>query len=223
MVKILYIDNVYEDIKNKGKITSNSHQAFNNKLLLLEYENHDDSKHENYQSSSYSPKNEEENQQVNDVVNSCMRVITEDTEHSSNPISARYTPRVNTEQPEINSMNPTYNNAMPIMMQIIPEEYYYYMMKSPGPVRNRRAISTEESKDFYIDLKKIETDGRTTIMVRNIPNKYFGLNPQTSSCVKSSSQIKKGIPTQIIEISNGFQQLIKFTFLSHYQQLLLFF
>ena len=69
-------------------------------------------------------------------------------------------------------MNPTYNNAMPIMMQIIPEEYYYYMMKSPGPVRNRRAISTEESKDFYIDLKKIETDGRTTIMVRNIPNKY---------------------------------------------------
>ena len=94
-----------------------------------------------------------------------MRVITEDTEHSSNPISARYTPRVNTEQPEINSMNPTYNNAMPIMMQIIPEEYYYYMMKSPGPVRNRRAISTEESKDFYIDLKKIETDGRTTIMV----------------------------------------------------------
>lgn len=101
-----------------------------------------------------------------------MRVITEDTEHSSNPISARYTPRVNTEQPEINSMNPTYNNAMPIMMQIIPEEYYYYMMKSPGPVRNRRAISTEESKDFYIDLKKIETDGRTTIMVRNIPNKY---------------------------------------------------
>ena len=101
-----------------------------------------------------------------------MRVITEDTEHSSNPISARYTPRVNTEQPEINSMNPTYNNAMPIMMQIIPEEYYYYMMKSPGPVRNRRAISTEESKDFYIDLKNIETDGRTTIMVRNIPNKY---------------------------------------------------
>lgn len=82
-----------------------------------------------------------------------MRVITEDTEHSSNPISARYTPRVNTE-PEATNMNPIYS-GMPIMMQMIPEEYYYYMMKSPGPVRNRRAISNEESKDFFIDLKKI--------------------------------------------------------------------
>ena len=59
----------------------------------------------------------------------------------------------------------------PLMMQIVPEEYYYYMTKSQA-VRNRRAISNEESKAYYIDLKNVEMDGRTTIMVRNIPNKY---------------------------------------------------
>ncbi len=61
--------------------------------------------------------------------------------------------------------------GLPLMMQIVPEEYYYYMNKSQA-VRNRRAISNEESKAYYIDLKNVELDGRTTIMVRNIPNKY---------------------------------------------------
>lgn len=56
-------------------------------------------------------------------------------------------------------------------MQMFPEEYYYYMQRIPA-VRNRRAISTEESKDYWIDIDRVETDGRTTIMVRNIPNKY---------------------------------------------------
>lgn len=58
-----------------------------------------------------------------------------------------------------------------MMMQMFPEEYYYYMQKTPA-VRNRRAISTEESRAYWIDIGKVETDGRTTIMVRNIPNKY---------------------------------------------------
>jgi hypothetical protein len=39
-------------------------------------------------------------------------------------------------------------------------------------MRNRRTVSYEESKAYYIDIHKIESDGRTTIMVRNIPNKY---------------------------------------------------
>ena len=56
-------------------------------------------------------------------------------------------------------------------MQMFPDEYYYYMQKTPA-VRNRRAISTQESKDYWIDIDKVETDDRTTIMVRNIPNKY---------------------------------------------------
>lgn len=53
-------------------------------------------------------------------------------------------------------------------------DYYYYhqMHRPPGAVRNRRAISTEESRAYVIDLDKVENDGRTTIMVRNIPNKY---------------------------------------------------
>jgi hypothetical protein len=64
-------------------------------------------------------------------------------------------------------------NSMTVqmMMQMFPEEYYYYMQRIPA-VRNRRAISTEESKDYWIDIDRVETDGRTTIMVRNIPNKY---------------------------------------------------
>ena len=47
---------------------------------------------------------------------------------------------------------------------------YSYAVK--GSTRNRRSITTEESRAFVIDFKKIETDGRTTIMVKNIPNKY---------------------------------------------------
>lgn len=64
-----------------------------------------------------------------------MRVITEDTEHSSNPISARFTPQCGT---------PTANSPMMegVMMSMMPEEYYYYMMKNPT-IRNRRAISNE--------------------------------------------------------------------------------
>lgn len=71
-----------------------------------------------------------------------MRVITEDTEYSSNPISARYTPRVNT-QPDVNNMINNYSPIPMQMMHMIPEEYYYCMMKGTGSVRNRRAISSE--------------------------------------------------------------------------------
>ena len=49
---------------------------------------------------------------------------------------------------------------------------YYCQTNRTGTARRRRVISTEESKAYVIDIKKVEIDGRTTIMVRNIPNKY---------------------------------------------------
>ena len=52
----------------------------------------------------------------------------------------------------------------------LPQAYYNNYVKSS--VRNRRAISAEESNSFKIDVLNIEQDGRTSIMVRNIPNKY---------------------------------------------------
>lgn len=103
-----------------------------------------------------------------------MRVITEDTEHSSNPISARYTPQTSSTPTNMNinmNVNLNMNMGVPMMPYIGEEYYYYYNMKGPS-VRNRRAVSNEESKVYVIDLEKVLTDGRTTIMVRNIPNKY---------------------------------------------------
>ena len=117
-----------------------------------------------------SPKSEEEDQMVSAVVNSCMRVITEETQHSSNPITARYTTEVAPDLEQCH-MNASYSaSSMPMMVQMM-SDGYYYLVKSPA-VRNRRAISNEESKAYVIDVRRIETDGRTTIMIRNIPNKY---------------------------------------------------
>lgn len=50
-------------------------------------------------------------------------------------------------------------------------EYNYGMyLNSSG--RNRRLISREDSSVFKIELAKVEENGRTTLMMRNIPNKY---------------------------------------------------
>jgi hypothetical protein len=160
--------------RNKGKVASNSQQAFNNSILLLEYENEEeprvDSSHKSRERRE-SPKSEEEDQMVSAVVNSCMRVITEDTEHSSNPITARYPPECQSADLDMH-INASYSAAnMPMMMQMSDGYYYHYLLKNPA-VRNRRAISNEESRAYVIDVKGIENDGRTTIMIRNIPNKY---------------------------------------------------
>ena len=48
----------------------------------------------------------------------------------------------------------------------------YYPSQECVPTRNKRSITNEESKAFVISYDKIELDGRTTIMVKNIPNKY---------------------------------------------------
>lgn len=131
--------------RNRGKTTNNSQQAFNNSILLLEYENEEeprlDSSHKS-RDRRESPKSEEEDQMVSAVVNSCMRVITEDTEHSSNPITARYAPECPPAELELQChINASYSaSTMPMMVQM--SDGYYYLVKSPA-VRNRRAISNE--------------------------------------------------------------------------------
>ena len=40
------------------------------------------------------------------------------------------------------------------------------------PVRNRQSVTVEESRRFAIDYDNISNDERTTVMVKNIPNKY---------------------------------------------------
>lgn len=98
-------------------------------------------------SDSNSPKNAPEDAE-DEFVKSCVRVITEETDNTSNPVSARFS---------------------------IPETYPYYEYQDycqRERVRNRRAVSSEESGLFKIDLSLIEKDGRTTLMLRNIPNKY---------------------------------------------------
>lgn len=40
------------------------------------------------------------------------------------------------------------------------------------PVRNRQSVTIEESRRFIIEYDNIENDERTTVMVKNIPNKY---------------------------------------------------
>ena len=99
-------------------------------------------------------------------MHSCLRVVTEDTEHSSQPTSARYTPMSSTPTHMTMEMNQ-------MMMHPVAEDYYMYQMtRQQHSVRNKRAISYEESSAFVIDIKKVIQDGRTTVMVRNIPNKY---------------------------------------------------
>ena len=52
------------------------------------------------------------------------------------------------------------------------QEVYYYPIESGKVVKNKRSVTLEESKAFVIDFNLIEEDGRTTVMVKNIPNKY---------------------------------------------------
>lgn len=49
---------------------------------------------------------------------------------------------------------------------------FNFRQQAPQASRNRRAVSSEESSAFIVDVKKIIEDGRTTIMLKNIPNKY---------------------------------------------------
>lgn len=76
---------------------------------------------------------------VSAIVHSCMRVITEDTEHSSNPMSARYTtPEAETAE-LAGRMNASYSASnMPMMVQM--SDGFYYYLKTPA-VRNRRAVT----------------------------------------------------------------------------------
>jgi len=112
-------------------------QTFNNKILLLEYEREEDNrsedKLESKERSKGSSKSEEEDQAVNAVVNSCLMVITEDTEPSSNPPSARCPPQnteINFANQEIARENSMQNQMMPMMhmMPMMPMMPMYQMM-----------------------------------------------------------------------------------------------
>ena len=83
-----------------------------------------------------------------------MRVITEETDYTSEPYSLPLTPK----------SSEMINNYYAMMQ--------YYPNKDYNSTRNKRSITTEEGKAFIIDFDKIEVDGRTTVMVKNIPNKY---------------------------------------------------
>ena len=61
-------------------------------------------------------------------------------------------------------------NSM-MQMQMAYGNYYNYAPK-PQHFRNRRVITQDESKEFVIDINNLVDDGRTTVMIRNIPNKY---------------------------------------------------
>ena len=93
-------------------------------------------------------KSDESSEGENEIVNSCVKVITEETDHSSNnPNSSRFT----LHQPDF------YQSY----------EYNYY-----GESRSKRTVGSDENSIFQINLETVEKDGRTTIMLRNIPNKY---------------------------------------------------
>ena len=62
----------------KGQVTSKSKNAFNSSVLLLEYEGEEE-KPETKPNDKKDSNSEEEDQEVVQVLNSCMRVITEDT------------------------------------------------------------------------------------------------------------------------------------------------
>ena len=49
--------------------------------------------------------------------------------------------------------------------------YNCYQPKAK-PVRNRQSVTVEESRRFTIEYENIDNDERTTVMVKNIPNKY---------------------------------------------------
>lgn len=51
-------------------------------------------------------------------------------------------------------------------------DWYGYYPPKEKPVRNRQSVTIEESKRFLIEFESIESDERTTVMVKNIPNKY---------------------------------------------------
>ena len=71
-------------------------------------------------------------------------------------------------------MTPTSAESPNLDYSLIFDPYFYYMnsQKLQSNGRVRRSVNGEESKVYIIDMNKVENDGRTTIMIRNIPNKY---------------------------------------------------
>lgn len=100
--------------------------------------------------SSSKKKSEASDEFDADIVSSCVRVITEETDYTSLKTPPSLTPRSN----------------------------YYQLSEVFDPYsrsftpHNKRSVTIEEGRNFIIDFDLIEEDGRTTVMVKNIPNKY---------------------------------------------------
>lgn len=87
-----------------------------------------------------------------EIVSSCVRVITEETDYTL------HTP------PSLTPRTSYYNF----------EQYHFMNIPERAQTpRGRRSATIEDNRgNFVIDFDSIETDGRTTVMVKNIPNKY---------------------------------------------------
>lgn len=48
----------------------------------------------------------------------------------------------------------------------------YYQNNPYQQQKQRKNITGQESSNYKINVDKIETDVRTTLMIRHIPNKY---------------------------------------------------
>jgi hypothetical protein len=111
---------------------------FNNSLLLLEYEAEEElrgeGKVESGNGGRESPKSEESDQAVKQIVNSCVQIITEETQPGSNPVSAR-------QQPE--PINAPYGVGWGVGVPGIGVVDYFQCMVREPAMRNRRAISNE--------------------------------------------------------------------------------
>lgn len=159
-----------EPVRQRPRISSFKNN-FNEKVVIMHYDDIDvyvdnSTKKKTSKSRSRSPSAKrkiEELEPEDEFVSSCVRVITQETDiTSSNGFS--HTAQIN------------YCNVSPIRQYLYPNQqidsnqYYYPRNKTTN--RKGRSVTVEESRALSISYQMIEIDGRTTIMVKNIPNKY---------------------------------------------------
>lgn len=111
----------------------------------------DNSKCKKDKSCSDNKKSEVSSDLDEDIVSSCVRMISEETDNTSNALQ---TP------PHLTPRNSYYQNNF---FESDPRSF---------SSRNQRSTTIEEGRNFWIEFEEIEQDGRTTVMVKNIPNKY---------------------------------------------------
>lgn len=112
-------------------------------------------------SSSRNAKKEDSGESEDEFLESCVRAATEETDNSSNTLSL-----------SAHQMTPPCLTPRSDELGNFYEMYDGFYQPKGKVVRNRHSVTNEESKRFIIDYESIIEDGRTTVMVKNIPNKY---------------------------------------------------